>query len=422
MSWRAVDNNRVGREGVCCARSLGTSPSVSPLPTLHHRRRRRRRHHCQPFTTVAAAAAAEMGACGCKPAAEVEEQQPSTSTSDTQVLLKPPTQTSRFRRTGTARVHPSLEISPVAVASFTHEGGAGSLGKENQDTRFTAQLGAVMVCGVFDGHGKRHGQLAARVAAEATENFLRTHVAALVEDPEQTLRRAFAWSHAAIRKAMLASDPSLRVVGGEDAAEEVREAAYLLEWLEAEEEDEEAEWDAADGGTTATVAVLLHGRTLVVAAVGDSSALLLARDSAGQPVHAALCPDHGPTNVAEYDRMQSHPSQPCRFVYDCPDEAEEIAIFHQAEDGGTVLDSAALARADAADVALKNARGERCTVVWIPETSLELPHRPDLSDAQGAAQRVTLEEQATTVTRSLGDFCAQRASRTPLERPQHRVA
>lgn len=345
-----------------------------------------------------------MGACGCKQAADEEEQRPSTSTSDTQALLKASNRTSRFRRTSTsARVHPSLETSPAAVASFTHEGGAGGLGKENQDTFFTAQPSdAVMVCGVFDGHGKRHGQLAARTAAAATEDFLRRHSAALVEEPEQTLCRAFACSHAAIRKAMLASDSSLRQVGSEE-----EEEAYLLEWLEAEEEEEEAKWDAADGGTSATVAVLLHGRTLVVAAVGDSSALLLARDGNGLAVHTMMCPDHGPTNLAEYDRMRGGGANKgqCRFVYDCPSEVEEIEIFHQAEQGEVVFDTAALARADAADVALKNARGDRCTVVWIPETSLELPPL-DLSGARGAAQCVTLEEQAMTMTRSLGDFCA----------------
>ena len=370
-----------------------------------------------------------MGACGCKFAAGADEHRPST---DKQVLLAAQSQRSRisrFSRRTSARVHPSLEVSPVAVASFTHEGGAGGLGKENQDTLFTAQLSEVaMVCGVFDGHGKRHGRLAARIAAEATEDFLRRHAAALVQEPEQTLRLAFASAHSAIRKAMLVSDASLRVVGSPEAEE-----AYLLEWLEAEddEEGEEGEggteggcdgtrdrphkWDAADGGTTGTVCVLLHGRTLVVATVGDSSVLLFARDSAGQPVHTALCPDHGPTNVAEYERVRGGGgrSGQCRFVYDCPGEADEIEIFRNLDGAGAVLDPAALARADAADVALKNARGERCTLLWVPETSIELPLQPQQSGAQGAAQSVTLEEQAMTMTRSLGDFCSLRAPRTP---------
>ena len=43
-------------------------------------------------------------------------------------------------------------------------------------------------------------------------------------------------------------------------------------------------WDAADGGTTATIAVVLPDR-LVVAAVGDSSVLLLGRAWDGTPTH-----------------------------------------------------------------------------------------------------------------------------------------
>ena len=68
-----------------------------------------------------------------------------------------------FRRS--RRIQPSLEPSPASVVSFTHEGGAGGLDKENQDVAFTAQLSAdVLVCAVFDGHGKRRGRVRMRLA------------------------------------------------------------------------------------------------------------------------------------------------------------------------------------------------------------------------------------------------------------------
>jgi serine/threonine protein phosphatase PrpC len=326
-----------------------------------------------------------------------------TKTSDQQNLL-PNGYSSRrskrgslFRRTSTTRVAPTLEVAATAMTSFTHEGGAGGLAKENQDAAFTAQLSPeVMVAAVFDGHGRKHGQLAARTAAAAVEAFLRRRLGELVQEPEHILRLAFADAHGAIRTAMLAGADAgtMCSVGGGD------EEAFLLEWFEQEDDEEEGEggglshkWDAADGGTSATVAVLLHGATLVVAAVGDSSALLLARDTAGAPVHEAVVADHAPTNAAEYERMRRHQQeQPamatCRWVYDCPAEDEEIAIFRAAAGGGggAELDTEAEARADAADVALKNARGERCTVVWIPETEIELPRQPELPEPQATRE------------------------------------
>ena len=384
-----------------------------------------------------------MGAaCSCAASEEEEER---SATSDTQVLLSSAGRQRRPWRAlfggPSARVHPSsegsssgeggssggaggpshpvvLEPPTAAVVSFTHEGGAGGLGKENQDVSFTAQLSAdVLVCAVFDGHGKRHGRVAARAAAAATEQYLRLHLAELIREPEQTLRRASEDAHGAVRKALLAADPSLRSVGEGSAA-------YLLEWMEIDEDDVEEggpthRWDAADGGTTATVAVIFERRTLVVAAVGDGSALLFGLDGGGAPAHELLLADHGPTNAAEYERISAmisalhppplHVTGGPRFVYDCT-EAEtfdEIGIFCVGADGGAVLDEAAQARADAADVPLKSSRGDRCTLVWIPETAgLPLPEAAELGGAAGAAQSATIEEQAMTMTRSLGDFYA----------------
>lgn len=359
-----------------------------------------------------------MGAACSSCAATSDEEEERVTTSDAEVLLSPSRRRrspwKAFFRNPSARVHPSIPVvlePPVAaVVSFTHEGGAGGLGKENQDVGFTAQLSAdVLVCGVFDGHGKKHGKTAAEAAAAAAQRFLLDHLAALIREPEQTLRRAFEYAHGAVRQALLQADPSLRPVG--DGA-----AAYLLEWMEIDEDEVEEggathKWDAADGGTTATVAVVFEKRTLVVAAVGDGSALLFGLDGAGAPAHELLVAEHGPTNAAEFERISALRPQPGgpRFVYDCAAADDEIAIFGVGADGGrAVLDEAAQARADAADVPLKSARGERCTLVWIPEASLQLPEATTRHGdaAAGAAQSTTVEEQAMTMTRSLGDFYA----------------
>ena len=356
-----------------------------------------------------------MGAsCSCAGSEEEEEER--SATSDTQKLLSQPGRRrsgwKAFSRSANTRVHPSdpvaLEPPTKAVVSFTHEGGAGGLDKENQDAAFTAQLSAdVLVCAAFDGHGKKRGRVAAQAAAAAAEQFLRLHLAELIREPEQTLRRAFEDAHGAVRKALLAADPGLRSVG-EGAS------AFLLEWMEIDEDEVEEggpthRWDAADGGTTATVAVIFEARTLVVAAVGDSSALLFGLDGGGAPAHELLLADHGPTNAAEFERISALYPQPGgpRFVYDCPAADDEIAIFATGADGVAVLDEAAQAKADAADVPLKSSRGDRCTLVWIPETpNLQLPEAAELGGSAGASQSAAVEEQAMTMTRSLGDFYA----------------
>ena len=61
---------------------------------------------------------------------------------------------------------------------------------------------------------------------------------------------------------------------------------FLLQWMECDEDEGRPEdvvdgvghkWDAADGGTTATIAAVLQGRRLVTSVVGDSAALLMGR-------------------------------------------------------------------------------------------------------------------------------------------------
>ena len=109
---------------------------------------------------------------------------------------------------GTAKVEPlnpaeSLpsDWSPlVAHAFFTHEGGAGGLGKENQDVVFVATPSAeIGIFGVLDGHGKEHGRLAAQVGAAVLRSHLTAEHLRLAEDSESVLAEAFASAHAAIR-------------------------------------------------------------------------------------------------------------------------------------------------------------------------------------------------------------------------------
>ena len=343
----------------------------------------------------------------------------------------------------------NAQVQGEAVC-FTHEGGAGDADKENQDAYFELSVSKdVHVFAVFDGHGKANGRLAATAASSAMRARLSKDASQLEANPEGVVRAAFAAAHEAVRTAILALPDTLAV------------GAHVLE-KRIDEEDGKLRWDAADGGTTATVAVLLRNRgtsshlpshpsttSLLIAAVGDSTAALLGRRRAdGHATCMPLLSEHGPSNLAEYERMSSTPEAAgLRFVYDCPDDVM-IDVFTAATPADSVDVVTSVAPAPAAssapaaavvpasvlleqpaappalarpkssrDVAaerradrehqcrVKNARGELMTCVVVPEASVTLPAH--VATAHAIADGVVhIEEHHMTMTRSLGDFHA----------------
>ena len=302
-------------------------------------------------------------------------------------------------------------------AAHTHEGGTGGLGKENQDTYFVIHPSPELsVYAVFDGHGKRFGRLAAQVASKRVAKLLGGWHKWVLDAPEAAMRLAFADAHASIRRAMMAADPSIRSVAGRDAG---AAGSYLLQWVEEEAEEAGAEptgfWDAVDGGTTATVVAIIRGELAVIGIVGDSSVLLLGRHGESfdlEPgpqkpaLHRVLVDEHSPPNLPEYKRISALPgTESVRFVYDCPD-FEEFNIFERDANGVAILSTEGLRLADEHQCMHKNSREDRFTLLAIPEMPVELPAMPSLGGRRGAAQTAMIEEQAITMTRSLGDFYA----------------
>lgn len=230
--------------------------------------------------------------------------------------------------------------SKPSSAHFTHEGGTGGLGKENQDTFFEAQPCVdVAIYGVLDGHGKKYGRLAAHTAAGSLKRFLCAHHKWLLAEPEECMRSAFREAHIAIQEAILDSDSELRLHQSGDAP------PYIIQWM-ATDEDELGQpiykWDAIDGGTTATVLVVLR-ETALLASVGDSSAVLFTRNVKGVRQSEQLLPEHSPTNLGEYIRVQAAMPGKVKFVYDCA-HSEEINIFDEDENGNARLDVGAQVR------------------------------------------------------------------------------
>ena len=217
------------------------------------------------------------------------------------------------------------------------------------------------------------------------------------------LRAAFAVAHAAVYEALRAAVPEARVVpaeagGGTDGK---GGGEFLLGWIvDEDEDDEDGRWDAVDGGTTATVAVVLRGTTLVLGCVGDSSAALLARDDdSGAAAHELLMEEHGPTHLAEYARLREvAAAEDMQWVYDCPG-GEQVPIFRDGADGKgePELDPDAVRRADTLECAVKNARGDLFSVVVVPERSVALPPPPR------AVRRGTTHEHTEAAVCSLDE-------------------
>jgi serine/threonine protein phosphatase PrpC len=296
--------------------------------------------------------------------------------------------------------------APLPHMCYTHEGGEGGHDKENQDTYFVAHPSPqVAIYAVFDGHGRMFGRLAAQVSAAVVKSFLCAHWRFLLDNPGEAMRQAFSEAHAAVLRAMLRADPTLRV-------QENAQGRFLLRWMECEDDDGNPshKWDAVDGGTTATVVAVIRGKTLIAAGVGDSSGLLLGNAPGGPSgAHELLLEEHSPTNLAEHVRMRALPSGPqLKWVYDCPD-FEEFNIFSDTGPGGAArLDDDNLKTADEHGVMIKNSREDRFTLLVIPEEELDLPALAATPAPQGAAQKTLVEEQAITMSRSLGDFYAHR--------------
>mmetsp|Transcript_48598 Transcript_48598/g.113778 ORF Transcript_48598/g.113778 Transcript_48598/m.113778 type:complete len:843 (+) Transcript_48598:105-2633(+) len=180
---------------------------------------------------------------------------------------------------------PSLQ--PI-VFSRTHAGGSGrDLKKLNQDAHFVlkrqcrdddedigpfaggARARAIVAVGVFDGHGTAHGHVASSAAREAVELAIERSgfVAALETDAAGTMHALFLEANEAAVEAMNLQPGVLRQGTGR--------RSLLLQRVDDEEGEEGSYLDVVDGGTTASLVILLDGRWLYTAAVGDSSGLLI---------------------------------------------------------------------------------------------------------------------------------------------------
>ena len=267
-----------------------------------------------------------------------------------------------------------------AFATLTHVGGSGdNPAKRQQDAYFMAVLGAeARVWGILDGHGPDNGTLAAETAAKAFTTWFEGHAAELTESPQKAMATAFEDAHNAIRTAIVRKY--------KDKGMPLRETqeGFLVE----------ADGQPVDGGTTATVVALLQGHLLVVANVGDSDCLLGGYLPDGSIGFEQLCADHTPINANEYIRiaqMADHKPddwEPAYFVYDGPDDSEDLLeIFTVSDSGQVEVDKEIADNLDELGVGYKTARFDRPCSLLVE------------SDKYG--------QQKLGMTRTLGDFYMQ---------------
>ena len=185
-------------------------------------------------------------------------------------------------RGSTAALSPTRYNAPLILAIATTEpvyemrvGGItdpGVPGKQNQDDFFVWDFGdgQNLLLGVLDGHGRELGAMAANVAKRSMLRTLLSNFSRLRTDPEEVMRSAFAQAHADIRTEF----QRFYQRAGWHVEEE---HGYLIR-----RRPDATSSSCIPGGTTATVMAVLDGRHVVVAHVGDSTALICGAGAAVQ--------------------------------------------------------------------------------------------------------------------------------------------
>lgn len=215
------------------------------------------------------------------------------------------------------------------------------------------------------------------------EKYFKENFGKLRTEPDATMTRAFELAHEAIHAAISRQD-------------DVFEKDGMLV-MEVDEEDWPLGYDAVDGGSTASVAAILDGKTLVYAAVGDSCSIFAVPPKTKGPDARAssweIIPEHSPTNLNEWaERLHSsgihvlydHPD-----MFDGPEFMLHVFCADKSAPSGWKLDDDAIRRADEAGCGFKTERGDRAAMLVTPE--------------EGKFSQMMLG-----VTRSLGDFYHQR--------------
>jgi len=262
-------------------------------------------------------------------------------------------------QTQTQKVGGSAPGLRFLVGSATDLGG----GTVNQDKFDVFQVDEALVLSVFDGHGRELGELAAEVARDKMRDLLQAPgtLEKISEKPNEILAEVFKEAHLAIKNCFRAryERQGWQVQETEDG--------YLVK-----RKTSVGAWSCTHGGTTGTVVIIFSGSgRMLVANVGDSTALWGGLDSSNKVVVEELSAEHSPESEAEFrrirdfrpDRTGSMPEM--RFVFDSPSfqKAQCPPIFEvQKDDRDTI-------RNTNNGNYYKNVRNEWATLCTTPPTA-----------------------------------------------------
>lgn len=153
-------------------------------------------------------------------------------------------------------------------------------GKENQDDFLVFSKPAlnVFVGGVFDGHGREVGKIAANAARASLLKFCEENIEELIADPVKSLIKAHEVSHSFIKQSF-----RLELEGQGFEIQEDEKGGYLMKRKLASNQS----WGCVHGGSSSTIVAII-GTNMYIANVGDSSAIL----SSTSPALTHTCINH----------------------------------------------------------------------------------------------------------------------------------
>jgi serine/threonine protein phosphatase PrpC len=237
-------------------------------------------------------------------------------------------------------------------------------GATNQDAAdvFEVKEQNAIVFGVYDGHGRELGELASQVVRDSIRaSLMEPGVMGRIRvDAEDELVAVFKKAHEAIRTQFRSFYQS--------SGMEVQDTpdGYLIKRKNPSEA-----WTCTHGGTTCTVVIILDGWRMIVANVGDSTALWGGVDPEGQVIFRELSAEHSPESIEEFERVRKFRPSPTdskqsemRFVYDAPSysKAQCPPIFDLNPNTGAI-------KVTGHGRYYKNVRSEWATLVTTPSTA-----------------------------------------------------
>ena len=228
-------------------------------------------------------------------------------------------------------------IKPMLKIQIGHDTDIGG-NRDNQDrySVFTSPEHDVYAISVADGHSPETGHFAADITKKCLENLLEKRITELIENPVAFLEFCCDYIHEQIRIGLV------EIMEKQGCKVKVDESGVILK-----NKHEFLGWNDLKGGTTFSIIVLI-GRKIYMANVGDSSGLLCCKHpilktshikyekDAANPTkemgiedieispstYIELTCDHSPESIDEYIRMRTF-----KCSDEKPNNAELLCVY-----------------------------------------------------------------------------------------------